>query len=139
MFRNPSMKRRALLLLISLGLSPVLFCSCSGVGGTAANRLGSSYAKATAGTDGVQWTGGNYVSSALPEVSGTAGNGTGPYVRPTAGSGGVQWTGGNDVSNETPEVRGTAENRTGSHVKPTAGSEGVQWTGGNYSSNVTSE
>src|ERR1700678_1259307 len=103
MFRNPSMKRRALLLLISLGLSPVLFCSCSGVGGTAANRLGSSYAKATAGTDGVQWTGGNYVSSEPPEVRGTAENRTGSHVKPTAGSEGVQWTGGNYASNVTSE------------------------------------
>jgi hypothetical protein len=133
------MKRRALLLLICLGLSPVLFCSCSGVGGTAANGTSSSYAKVTAGTGGVQWTGGNYVSSVQPEVQGTAGNGTSSYIRPTAGSDGVQWTGGNDVSNVQPEVRGTAGNGTGSNVKPTAGSDGVQWTGGNYASNAPSE
>jgi hypothetical protein len=133
------MKRRALLLLICLGLSPVLFCSCSSVGGTAANGTSSSYANATAGTGGVQWTGGNSVSSVLPEVRDTAGNGTGSKVIPTAGSDGVQWTGGNYVSNVLPEVRGTAGNGTGSNVKPTAGSDGVQWTGGNYASNVPSE
>jgi hypothetical protein len=53
------MKRTALLLLICVGLSPILFSSCSSVGGTAENGGGSSYAKATAGSDGVQWTGGN--------------------------------------------------------------------------------
>ena len=54
------MKRTALLILICLGLSPVLFTSCSSAGGTAANGTGSSYAKATEGSLGVQWTGGNF-------------------------------------------------------------------------------
>ena len=58
-----TMKKTALLLLLSLGLSPVLFSSCSSVGGAATNGTGSSYAKATAGSNGVQWTGGNNVSS----------------------------------------------------------------------------
>ena len=96
------MKRRALLLLISLGLSPVLFCSCSSVGGTAANGTSSSYAKPTAGADGVQWSGGNDVSNTPLDssVGGTAANGTSSsYVKPTAGTDGVQWSGGNYVSN----------------------------------------
>jgi hypothetical protein len=57
------MKKTALLLLLSLGLSPVLFSSCSSIGSTAGNGTGSSYAKATAGSNGVQWAGGNAVSS----------------------------------------------------------------------------
>ena len=56
-----TMKRTALLLLICVGLSPILFSSCSSTGGIAGNGAGSSYPKATAGSDGVQWTGGNYV------------------------------------------------------------------------------
>jgi len=69
------MKKTALLLLITLGLSPVLFGSAhqkagrktspssrANVESTAGNRTGSSYLKATAGTFGVQWTGGNNVS-----------------------------------------------------------------------------
>jgi hypothetical protein len=55
------MKRTALLILICLGLSPVLFTSCSSVGSTAGNGTGSSYAKATEGSPGVQWTGGNSI------------------------------------------------------------------------------
>jgi hypothetical protein len=54
------MKKTALLILICLGLSPVLFSSCSSVGGTAGNGTGSSYVKATEGSLGVQWTGGNF-------------------------------------------------------------------------------
>jgi hypothetical protein len=57
-----TMKKTALLLLLSLGLSPVLFSSCSSLGSTAGNGTGS-YAKATAGSNGVQWNGGNDVSS----------------------------------------------------------------------------
>jgi hypothetical protein len=68
------------------------------MGGTAGNGTGS-YAQATAGSGGVQWTGGNYVSNVLPEVASTAGNENGSTVQPTAGSNGVQWTGGNYVSN----------------------------------------
>jgi hypothetical protein len=97
-YKAKTMKRRALLLLMCVGLSPVLFSSCSGVGGTAGNGTGS-YAQATAGSGGVQWTGGNYVSNVLPKVTGTAGNETGSNVKATAGSDGVQWTGGNYVSN----------------------------------------
>jgi hypothetical protein len=88
--------------MISVGLSPVLFSSCSGVGGTAGNGTDSKV-KPTAGSDGVQWTGGNYASNILPEVGGTAGNGTGSNVKPTAGSDEVQWTGGNYVSNVPSE------------------------------------
>jgi hypothetical protein len=58
--KTKTMKRTALLLLICVGLSPILFSSCSSVGRTAENGGGSSYAKATAGSDGVQWTGGNH-------------------------------------------------------------------------------
>ena len=96
------MKRRALLLMISVGLSPVLFSACSGVGGTAGNGTGS-YVRPTAGSGGVQWTGGNYVSSVPSEVGVTAENGTSSNVKPTAGSDGVQWTGGNYVSNVPSE------------------------------------
>jgi hypothetical protein len=86
------MKRTAILLLISVGLSPVLFSSYASAESTAGN---SSYLKATAGSNGVQWTGGNYVSS---EPSNTVGNGTGSsHLKATAGSNGVQWTGGNYV------------------------------------------
>jgi hypothetical protein len=56
-----TMKRAALLLLFCVGLSPILFSSCSSFGGSAGNRTGPSYAKATSGSDGVQWTGGNNV------------------------------------------------------------------------------
>jgi hypothetical protein len=52
--------------MISVGLSPVLFSSCSGVGGTAGNGTGSNV-KPTAGSDEVQWTGGNYVSNVPSE------------------------------------------------------------------------
>jgi hypothetical protein len=88
--------------MISVGLSPVLFSSCSGVGGTAGNGTGFNVTT-TAGSDGVQWTGGNYPSNILPEVRGTAGNGTGSNVTTTAGSDGVQWTGGNYASNVPSE------------------------------------
>jgi hypothetical protein len=56
------MKKTALLLLLSVGLSPILFSSCSSVGSTAGNGTGS-YAKASDGSNGVQSTGGNYVST----------------------------------------------------------------------------
>ena len=89
------MKRTAILLLISVGLSPVLFSSYASAESAAGNGTGSSYLKATAGSNGVQWTGGNYVSS---EPSSTAENGTGSsHLKATAGSNGVQWTGGNYV------------------------------------------
>ena len=91
------MKRRVLLILICVGLSPVLFSSCSSVGGTAGNGTGS-YARSTAGSDGVQWTGGNYVSGAPSQVEDTAKNETGYNTKPTAGSLGVEWTGGNFAS-----------------------------------------
>lgn len=68
------------------------------MGGTAGNGTGS-YARATAGSDGVQWTGGSYVSDAPSQVEGTAKNETGSNTEPTAGSDGVQWTGGNYASN----------------------------------------
>jgi hypothetical protein len=97
-YKSKTMKRRALLLLTSVGLSPILFSSCSGVGGTAENGTSSSPV-ATAGSGGVQWTGGNYVSSTQPELSSPAEIGTRSNVEPTAGSDGVQWTGGNYVSN----------------------------------------
>ena len=85
------MKRTALLFLISVGLSPVLLSSYA----SAESTTGSSYLKTTAGSKGVQWTGGNYVSS---KPSSTAGNTTGSFnLKPTAGSNGVQWTGGNYV------------------------------------------
>jgi hypothetical protein len=96
------MKRRALLLLISAGLSPILFSSCSGVGATAENGT-SSNVTASAGSPGVQWPGGNYASNPVPETGGTAGSGTASNVGPTAGSDGVQWTGGNYVSNTPSE------------------------------------
>ena len=92
------MKRRALLILICVGFSPVLFSSCSSVGGTAGNGAGS-YPQATAGSGGVQWSGGNYVSTVVPEVEGTAGKEADSHVKGTAGSDGVQWSGGNYVSN----------------------------------------
>jgi len=53
------MKKLALLFLISVGLSPVLFSSCSSTGSTAGDGSNSSYVKATEGSQGVQWTGGN--------------------------------------------------------------------------------
>src|ERR1700751_239622 len=136
-YKANSMKRRALLILSCVGFSPVLFSSCSSVGGTAGNGTGS-HAQATAGSGGMQWTGGNYVSTVLPEVDGTAGNETGSHVKVTAGSDGVQWSGGNYVSTVLPEVEGTAGNETDSHVKVTAGSDGVQWSGGHYVSNAPS-
>lgn len=68
------MKKTALILLITLGLSPVLFSSYASVQSIAGNRTGSSHLKAirnhsgehywlkaTAGSNGVQWTGGNNV------------------------------------------------------------------------------
>jgi len=57
-----TMKKMTLLLLVSVGLSPVLFSSCSSVGSTAGNGTGSSYVKATDGSNGVQWSGGNDVA-----------------------------------------------------------------------------
>ena len=54
-----TIKKTALLLLLSVGLAPVLLSSCSSAGSTAGNRAGSSYVKATAGSNGVQWYGGN--------------------------------------------------------------------------------
>ena len=44
------MKKIVLLCLISLGLSAALLSSCSSVGGTAGNGTGSSYVKATEGS-----------------------------------------------------------------------------------------
>ena len=64
-YNAKTMKRTALLLLICVGLSPILFSSCSSVGGSAGNRTGSSYAKATSGLEGVQWTGGNNVGDVM--------------------------------------------------------------------------
>jgi len=58
------MKKIVLLCLISLGLSAALLSSCSSVGGTAGNGTGSSYVKATEGSQGVQWTGGNNYGTA---------------------------------------------------------------------------
>ena len=83
------MKKTALLLLLSLGLSSVL---------TAGSRTSSSYVKATAGSNGVQWTGGNYVSSEPSTVRFLSRSSV--RSKATAGSNGVQWTGGNYVSNE---------------------------------------
>jgi hypothetical protein len=60
-----TIRKTALLLLLSLGLAPVLLSSCSSAGGTAENRAGSSYVKATAGSMGVQWYGGNCNSGDL--------------------------------------------------------------------------
>ena len=104
------MKKTAAVLLMSLGLFPVLFSSCSSVGSTAGNRGGASYVQATAGSGGVQWTGGNNFSSdpstpvlfsSRSGVGSTAGhNGGVSYVKATAGSNGVQWTGGNNSSGE---------------------------------------
>jgi hypothetical protein len=58
-YKIETMKKTALFLLMGLGVFPVLFSSCSSAGGTAGNNGSSSYAKATEGTYGVQWTGGN--------------------------------------------------------------------------------
>jgi hypothetical protein len=61
------MKRTALFILICLGLSPVLFSSCSSVGGTTENGMGPAYAQApTEGSAGVQWYGGNDFNNQLP-------------------------------------------------------------------------
>ena len=72
------------------------------MGGTAGNGTGS-YVRATAGSDGVQWTGGNNVSNVPSQVEDTARNETGYNTKPTEGSGGVQWTGGNNVSTVSSE------------------------------------
>jgi hypothetical protein len=55
------MKKTALFFLIPLGLAPLLFSSCNSAGGTAGNGTGS-YVKATEGSGGVQWSGGNNVT-----------------------------------------------------------------------------
>jgi hypothetical protein len=68
------MKKTALILLITLGLSPVLFSSYASVQGTAGNRTGSSHLKATRNHSGEHY-----------------------WLKATAGSNGVQWNGGNNV------------------------------------------
>jgi hypothetical protein len=68
------MKKTALILLITLGLSPVLFSSYASVQSTAGNRTDSSYLKATRNHSGEHY-----------------------WLKATAGSNGVQWNGGNNV------------------------------------------
>lgn len=68
------MKKTALILLITLGLSPVLFSSYASAQSTAGNRTGSSHLKATRNQSGEHY-----------------------WLKATAGSNGVQWNGGNNV------------------------------------------